>query len=109
VSAATGIYRQLRPVRATSIERPEARIPAMDLRWWRLSQFDSAVVSTADGVGASWYKRDPKRFADQMKRSIDVHQKLAVRWDDLAEQYKKAVPDVTDPKAWTDTWGRVDG
>ena len=109
LSAATGVYRQLRPVRATSVERPEARIPAMDLRWWRLSQFDSAVVSTADGVGASWYKRDPKRFADQMKRSIDVHQKLAVRWDDLAAQYKKAVPEVTDPKAWTDTWGRVDG
>ncbi len=108
-SAATGLVRQLRPVRATSVERPEVRIPAIDLRWWRLSQFDSAVVSTADGVGASWYRRDRKRFADQMRRSLEVHQKLALRWDELAEQYQQAVPEVTDPKAWLDTWGRVDG
>ncbi|MFZ0323495.1 MAG: glycosyltransferase [Actinomycetes bacterium] len=109
VSAATGVIRQLRPVSETSTQRPEARIPAMDLRWWLLSQFDSAVVSTADGAGASWYKRDPKRFTDQMKRSIDVHQKLVTRWDELAKQYRDAVPEVTDPKAWLETWGRVDG
>jgi galactofuranosylgalactofuranosylrhamnosyl-N-acetylglucosaminyl-diphospho-decaprenol beta-1,5/1,6-galactofuranosyltransferase len=76
----------------------------MDSRWWLLSQFDSAVVTTADGAGASWYKRDPKRFTDIMRRSIAVHQKLATQWEELAKQYQDAVPELTDPKAWTETW-----
>ena len=66
------------------------------------------MVSTADGAGASWYKRDPKRFADIMRRSVAVHQKLAVQWDALAKQYQDAVPEITDPKAWIETWNRVD-
>jgi galactofuranosylgalactofuranosylrhamnosyl-N-acetylglucosaminyl-diphospho-decaprenol beta-1,5/1,6-galactofuranosyltransferase len=104
VTAATGAVKQLRPVDPMSEQRPQASVASMDSRWWLLSQFDSAVVSTADGSGASWYKRDPKRFADIMRRSIAVHQKLATQWQQLAEQYQDAVPDVTDPKAWIETW-----
>jgi len=108
VAAAAGLYRQLQPVRPTAQKNPEIRVAAMDLRWRLLSQFDSAVVSTADGSGASWYKRDKERFADVMRRSAAIHQKLMVDWDDLAEQYRKAVPDVVDPKAWIDTWSQLD-
>jgi galactofuranosylgalactofuranosylrhamnosyl-N-acetylglucosaminyl-diphospho-decaprenol beta-1,5/1,6-galactofuranosyltransferase len=104
VAAATGVVRQFTPVRATSLRNPEARVPAQDMRWWLLSRFDSAVVSTADGVGASWYKRDRKRFLDLMRRSLDVHQRLAVNWSSLQEQYQDAVPEVTDPDVWIKTW-----
>jgi galactofuranosylgalactofuranosylrhamnosyl-N-acetylglucosaminyl-diphospho-decaprenol beta-1,5/1,6-galactofuranosyltransferase len=107
-AAATGLVRQFRPVKETSRDRPEARVPAMDVRWWLLSQFDSAVVSTADGSGASWYKRDPKRFTDIMRRSVAVHQRLALEWDELAERYRDAIPEITGPDAWTRTWGQGD-
>ena len=96
--------KQFRRVNPMSEVRPEVTVPAMDSRWWLLSQFDSAVVTTADGSGASWYKRDPKRFTDIMRRSIAVHQQLATQWEELAEQYQDAVPELTDPKAWTETW-----
>ena len=108
LGAAAGIYRQLQPVRATSDKNPEARVPAMDSRWRLLSQFDSAVVSTADGSGAAWYKRDRKRFNEVMRRSVVLHERLALRWDDLAEEYRESAAELTDPKSWMPTWGPSD-
>ena len=109
VAAGTGVVRQFLPVRATSKINPEARVPALDVRWWLLSRFDSAIVSTADEVGASWYKRDRTRSAAIMRRSVALHQQLVRRWDELSHEYRDAVPEVTDPKAWIETWNRVDG
>jgi galactofuranosylgalactofuranosylrhamnosyl-N-acetylglucosaminyl-diphospho-decaprenol beta-1,5/1,6-galactofuranosyltransferase len=108
-AAAAGILRQIQPVRSTSRVNPEIKIAAIDSRWSLLSQFDSAVVSTADGSGAFWYKRDRKHFLDLMKRSVALHRELATRWDELADTYKKAVPEVTGPDAWVKTWGDSDG
>jgi galactofuranosylgalactofuranosylrhamnosyl-N-acetylglucosaminyl-diphospho-decaprenol beta-1,5/1,6-galactofuranosyltransferase len=109
VAAGTGVIRQFMPVRETSKVNPEARVPALDVRWWLLSRFDSAIVSTADEVGASWYKRDRTRSAEIMRRSVALHQQLVRRWDELSHEYRDAVPEVTDPKAWIETWNRVDG
>ena len=83
---------------------PEARVPAMDAKWRMLSQFDSAIVSTADGSGAAWYKRDRRRFNDIIRRSIATHEQLSQRWSELAPIYQDAAPDFTDPKAWQETW-----
>ena len=104
LTAASGAARQLRPVRGNSRINPEASVPAMDSRWWLLSQFDSAIVSTADGTGTSWYKRDPARFNDVMRRSAAAHAELARRWDELSAEYRAAVPEVTGPQAWQGTW-----
>ena len=35
---------------AMARERPEANVPHIDLKWWLLAQFDSALVSSADGT-----------------------------------------------------------
>lgn len=105
VAAAAGVIRQIRPVRSTSQENPEIKVAAMDSKWSLLGQFDSAVVTTADGAGAFWYKRDRKHFTDLMRRSVDLHRELALRWDELARTYQQAVPEVTGPDAWSKTWG----
>lgn len=103
-TAAAGALRQALPVRPRSRTHPEALVAALDARWWLLSQFDSAVVSTADGSGASWYKRDRGRFANLLQRSLMAHRQLAWRWNELAEQYRSAVPYVTSPETWERTW-----
>jgi len=108
VVAAKGVARQVRPVRPSSLDNPEIVVPAIDLRWWLLGQFDSAVVSTADGTGASWYKRDPARFKDIMARSARLHEELYRRWDELRVLYRDSVTDVAGPDAWSKTWG-IDG
>lgn len=107
-AAMMGVVKQFRAVTPGTQTRPEVHVASMDVRWWLLSNFDSAIVSTADGAGASWYKRDPKRFADIMRRSVILHQQLAQEWDSLARTYRTAMADITDPKAWTETWNRID-
>ena len=108
LTAAVGAAKQFVPERATSRVNPEAAVQAQDARWWMLSQFDSAIVSTADGTGAAWYKRDRQRAADIMRRSIALHEQLLTRWNSLATQYRTAVPEITSPQAWFGTWG-IDG
>ncbi|MHA7262556.1 glycosyltransferase [Arthrobacter sp. TMN-37] len=104
VKAATGALRQLRKPRPGALESPEATVAAMDARWWRLSQLDSALVSSADGSGASWYKRDNEQFRSMLARSMALHQKLLSRWDELSEEYRDALPEFTSPEAWSKTF-----
>ncbi|MHA7241053.1 glycosyltransferase [Arthrobacter sp. TMS1-12-1] len=104
VKAGTGALRQVRAARPEASVHPEANVPAMDARWWRLSQLDSALVSSADGSGASWYKRDSAKFQSMLKRSIVLHQRLLARWDELTEEYQQALPDFTSQQAWVETF-----
>jgi galactofuranosylgalactofuranosylrhamnosyl-N-acetylglucosaminyl-diphospho-decaprenol beta-1,5/1,6-galactofuranosyltransferase len=92
------------PMRELAREHPEANIAHLDLKWWLVSQFDSALVSAADGTSASWYMRDPELFRDLLKRSLALHLRLAREWQALSDQYKTALPDLASPKAWADTF-----
>jgi galactofuranosylgalactofuranosylrhamnosyl-N-acetylglucosaminyl-diphospho-decaprenol beta-1,5/1,6-galactofuranosyltransferase len=101
---ALGAIRQVMPMRELATEHPEANIAHLDLKWWLMSQFDSALVSAADGTSAAWYKRDPELFRDLLKRSLALHLRLAREWQALSDQYKAALPDLASPKAWADTF-----
>ncbi|WP_426990249.1 glycosyltransferase [Pseudarthrobacter sp. Y6] len=103
-TAASAGVRAIQAVRPGALENPEAVVPAMDARWWRLSQLDSAIVSSADGSGASWYKRQPQEFRTMMARSLRLHQQLLRDWDKLAREYSEALPEFTSPGAWKETF-----
>jgi galactofuranosylgalactofuranosylrhamnosyl-N-acetylglucosaminyl-diphospho-decaprenol beta-1,5/1,6-galactofuranosyltransferase len=100
----TSAARQLLPVRAMAKERPEANVPHVDLKWWLLAQFDSALVSAADGSAAAWYKRDPALFRDLLSRSMALHARLLKEWPELVEQYKAALPELASPDTWKSTF-----
>ena len=101
---ALGGVRQVLPVRDLAKKYPEANIPHVDLKWWLLTQFDSALVSTADGTAASWYRRHPELFRSLMARSVTLHVRLAKEWPRLVEQYKEALPELASPQAWHSTF-----
>lgn len=101
---ALSAVRQAMPVRELSREFPEANVPHIDLKWWLLAQFDSALVSSADGTSASWYKRDPELAKSLLKRSIALHQRLTKEWPELSAQYKAALPELASPDAWAKTF-----
>jgi galactofuranosylgalactofuranosylrhamnosyl-N-acetylglucosaminyl-diphospho-decaprenol beta-1,5/1,6-galactofuranosyltransferase len=103
-TAAAGLVRQVRPVEDGAGLAPQADVAAMDARWWRLAQLDSAVVSTADGTKTSWYRRDPRRFRALLLRSVAVHQRLLASWGDLRADYRSAQADLVSPEAWKDTF-----
>jgi galactofuranosylgalactofuranosylrhamnosyl-N-acetylglucosaminyl-diphospho-decaprenol beta-1,5/1,6-galactofuranosyltransferase len=106
-TAASAGVRQVQSVRPGALEHPEALVPAMDARWWRLSQLDSAIVSSADGTGASWYKRHPEHFRNMMARSIKLHQQLLQDWEKLSEEYSRSLPEFTSQQAWRETFDAV--
>ncbi|WP_337924948.1 glycosyltransferase [Arthrobacter jiangjiafuii] len=105
--AVTGAVRQIAPVREKALEHPEAVVPAMDARWWRLSQLDSALVSSADGTGASWYKRDNAKFREMVARSLKLHKELLQNWDRLSDEYRTELPRYTSPEAWSETFAAM--
>jgi galactofuranosylgalactofuranosylrhamnosyl-N-acetylglucosaminyl-diphospho-decaprenol beta-1,5/1,6-galactofuranosyltransferase len=108
--ALTGLARQVLPTRELAGEHPEGIVPHVDQRWWRLAHFDSAIVSSADGTAASWYRRSPQQFRDQMARSSKLHAQLYREWDELARRYRTALPDLVAPETWKATFeGNVDG
>jgi galactofuranosylgalactofuranosylrhamnosyl-N-acetylglucosaminyl-diphospho-decaprenol beta-1,5/1,6-galactofuranosyltransferase len=106
ILAAAGLMplRQLRRVRALSRQHPEAEIPAMDSQWYRIARFDSAVVSMPDGSSAVMLQRDPDRFWDLLRRTVQIHQRLRHEWPQLAEQYRDALTEITSPEAWEETF-----
>ena len=107
-SAVTGIVKQLRPVDELAEAHPQAAVAHMDARWWMLSQLDSALVSTADGTGAAWYRRDPRRYADLLRRSVAVHQRLLREWPALAAGYRAGAAELTSVERWRRTLGLDD-
>lgn len=98
------IRHAVRPPRELSREFPEVEIRAMDAKWWRISNYDSAVVSMRDGTSAALYQRDDKRFRELLKRTLKVHERYRREWPQLAETYRSALADITSPEAWEETF-----
>jgi len=106
--AAKTAVRQLRKVAPGAPETPQARIPERYAIWWYLSQYDSAIVSKADGTGVAFYTRQPETFRAQLAEGVRLHVRLYREWDALATAYRAALPEITSPAAWARTFG-LDG
>ena len=104
LAAATSAVRQTLPIRSLAERYPEARLAAMDAKWWMIAQFDSVVVSMPDGASASWYRRDKDEFGDLLRRTVEIHRRLYREWPSLAKQYQQALPDLTSPEQWAKTF-----
>jgi galactofuranosylgalactofuranosylrhamnosyl-N-acetylglucosaminyl-diphospho-decaprenol beta-1,5/1,6-galactofuranosyltransferase len=89
---------------ADSLERPQGYLAHVDNRWFRTAQFDSVVVSNAEGTAASWYKRDPKKLKAMLGQSAVQHAALYKNWDALAADYRAALADLVSMEAWRKTF-----
>lgn len=104
LSAIAGALRQVRPVRERAKAVPEERVATMAAKWWRLSHLDSAIVTSADGAGASMYIRDPELFRSYLMRSVRLHRQLLARWSRLSADYQQAQAELTSVEAWRRTF-----
>ncbi|WP_232679509.1 glycosyltransferase [Nocardioides sp. R-C-SC26] len=104
ISAGLQPLRQLTRPRPLSRQYPEAAVPAMDAKWYRLAGFDSAVVSMNDGTSAALYQRDPERFKELARRIAALHLRMRNEWPELAETYRAGLADVTSPETWAETF-----
>ena len=69
-----------------------------------MAHYDSVVVSNAEGTGASWYQRDPKKLRSMLTEATRLHLQLFRNWEKLAEQYRAAVPEISSIDAWKKTF-----
>ncbi|MCQ9163035.1 glycosyltransferase [Arthrobacter sp. STN4] len=102
---AKNVIRQVAtPVTDQRQQHPEAVVAHQDNKWWRMSQFDSAIVSNAEGSAASWYKRDPKLVRKLLVDSVKVHGEVLRQWPRLKAEYRDALAAITSVEAWEKTF-----
>lgn len=89
---------------SANVSRPEVELAKRDATWFRTPYYDSALVSTADGSGKSWYQRDRATFRYLLRESIVLHRRLRRDWPALAAQYRQEMPELTRPDVWQDTF-----
>lgn len=70
--------------------RPDAAISARDAAWTWLAfdHVNSALVTTADGNGVAWLKRDNKRFRQSMLEGYRLTRRILRNWRRLSAQYR---------------------
>ncbi|MGP9539014.1 glycosyltransferase [Brachybacterium sp. AOP43-C2-M15] len=83
---------------------PQTEIAHQDAKWWRLSRFDSAVVSNAEGTRAAWYKRDPEAVRRMLVETLRTHAALLLQWSSLSARYREASARITSFAAWERTF-----
>jgi galactofuranosylgalactofuranosylrhamnosyl-N-acetylglucosaminyl-diphospho-decaprenol beta-1,5/1,6-galactofuranosyltransferase len=91
---------QLRPVDTQAHHRPQLSLARADARWFVLSGLDGVTVSTADGRGVTYRKRDPQAFRSMLIRSVSLHSELAREFPSLRRRYRDAAPQLTDRTGW---------
>ena len=92
------------PVSASKKDRPQAVVAHQDNKWWRMSQYDSAVVSNAEGTASSWYQRDPGVVRKNLVEATRLHARLLMEWPRLRTAYREALPRITSIPAWEETF-----
>ncbi|MCM3613780.1 glycosyltransferase [Microbacterium enclense] len=87
-----------------NIAQPEVEFGKGDANWWRVPQYDSALVSAADGSGKNIYTRDRAMFRRMLVDSWRLHRRLQREWPRLSRQYRQALPDLVSERQWRATF-----
>ena len=98
--ASKALLHNLKEPSREAADRPQLNIPAESARWFLLGSLDSATVSTADGSGVAFRRRDPEEFRRLGIRALANYRKLAREWPRLREAYRAALPELTSPESW---------
>lgn len=99
---AKSFIKKANPDKAT---RPDAAIPARDAAWTWLAfdHVNSALVTTPDGNGVAWLKRDNKRFRKSMMEGYRLTRRIEKNWKRLAAQYQSY--GITSMETWAHIFG----
>ncbi|MFY2786642.1 glycosyltransferase [Rhodococcus sp. KRD162] len=97
---AKGLLHNVRPAHEQHHERPQLNVPTLDARWFLLSQVDGVTVTTADGRGVVYRKRDRAQAAALLKEALALRKQLAAEFPALKARYRDAVPQLTSKETW---------
>ncbi|GAA1872544.1 glycosyltransferase [Pseudonocardia ailaonensis] len=95
-----GIARNLKAPNPEHAKVPQRNVPWKKAQWFVLSHLDSATVSTPDGRGVTFRRRDPELFKKMVRESFELHREVQKRWPQLRASYREAQPWLTSRDAW---------
>jgi galactofuranosylgalactofuranosylrhamnosyl-N-acetylglucosaminyl-diphospho-decaprenol beta-1,5/1,6-galactofuranosyltransferase len=81
---------------------PQRNVPSRQAQWFVLSTLDSATVSTPDGRGVTFRRRDPRLFRAMLRRSAGQLRDIGRAWPELRRSYRAALPTLTSREAWAE-------
>jgi galactofuranosylgalactofuranosylrhamnosyl-N-acetylglucosaminyl-diphospho-decaprenol beta-1,5/1,6-galactofuranosyltransferase len=81
-------------------ERPQLNVPTQNSRWFLLSKYDGVTVTTADGRGVVYRKRDRAKMMALLGQSLRRQRRLARRFDDMRRVYREALPVLASKQKW---------
>jgi galactofuranosylgalactofuranosylrhamnosyl-N-acetylglucosaminyl-diphospho-decaprenol beta-1,5/1,6-galactofuranosyltransferase len=105
VRLAKGVLHNLRAADPQHHRQPQLNVPTLDARWFLLSQVDGVTVTTADGRGVVYRKRDPRQAWGLFKEAVRLRRELAGRFPTVRERYRAAHPRLTSTAAWETIFG----
>ena len=71
-----------------------------DSFWWHISTFDDVWVTDASQNGVRHLVRDLEKEKSMRAETISLMRELSSKWDDLAKQWRAAVPSLTSEDNW---------
>ncbi|MGZ7497561.1 glycosyltransferase [Corynebacterium sp. ZY180755] len=98
---AKGLAHSLKKEDPTHHEIPQANWAPIEARWFSLSRVDGATVTTADGRGVVYRKRDLAKAKELMKESRRLQKEVAEKFATLQSQYRAAYPQLTSKESWS--------
>jgi galactofuranosylgalactofuranosylrhamnosyl-N-acetylglucosaminyl-diphospho-decaprenol beta-1,5/1,6-galactofuranosyltransferase len=102
---AKGVLHNVRPENREHHERPQLNVPTIDARWFLLSQVDGVTVTTADGRGVVYRKRDRAQAQALLTEALRLRRELARRFPEMKKRYRDAVPALTSKEEWERVFG----
>jgi galactofuranosylgalactofuranosylrhamnosyl-N-acetylglucosaminyl-diphospho-decaprenol beta-1,5/1,6-galactofuranosyltransferase len=97
---ARSVVRNLRTPDPAHREVPQRNVSSRQAQWFVLSQLDSATVSTPDGRGVTFRRRDPQLFRAQLRESGRLLRAIGRDWTALRARYRDAAPHLTSREGW---------
>lgn len=95
-----GLLHNLRPADPHNLEQPQLNVPTIDSRWFLLSQVDGVTVTTADGRGVVYRKRDRAIAASLLREALRLRKQLTTEFAGLSERYRAALPELISTESW---------
>jgi galactofuranosylgalactofuranosylrhamnosyl-N-acetylglucosaminyl-diphospho-decaprenol beta-1,5/1,6-galactofuranosyltransferase len=97
---ARSVVRNLKTPDPSHHDVPQRNVSSRQAQWFVLAQLDSATVSTPDGRGVTFRRRDPQLFRTQLKTSAQLLGTAAREWTTLRRRYRDAAPHLTSREGW---------
>lgn len=79
---------------------PEANYTPVEARWFSLGRVNGATVTTADGRGVVYRKRDRALAAQLLRDSLALHRELDEKFPQLQAKYRDAHAQLSSRSEW---------